>query len=330
MKLFIGLIFSCFVVSTSCTKMKYHFIEGQAQGTTFHITYEGYKNYEYEIDSILKAFDNSLSAYVENSILSRINNNDSTVKVDAWFKTVFKKSQEVFTASDGMFDLTVGPLVKTWGFLKDTTIKHDSAHIQKLLQWVGMDKVHIDKDKLIKENAHIIIDVNAIAQGFSVDVVAEFLEQQDCKNYLVEIGGEIKAKGVNPKGKIWRIGIDKPMDGNQVAGSNLQTIIEISGKSLATSGNYRKFYIENGVKYAHSINPKTGYPAKNQLLSATIIADDCMTADAYATACMVCGLEKSIALLKKVKGLEAYLVYNDNHGNYQTYVSEGLQGRIIE
>lgn len=316
------------LVITSCTRKQYHFIEGQAQGTTFHITYEGTKDYSHEVDSILKAFDLSLSGYIDNSIISRINNNDSTVKPDEWFTSVFNKSKEVYVTSDGMFDITVGPLVKAWGFLKDTTIKHDSAHIKELLQYVGMDKVRIENGKVIKDNPNIVIDVNAIAQGFSVDVVSDFLEKQGSTNYLVEIGGELKAKGVNAKGKTWRIGIDKPEDGNQVAGADLQTVVEITGKSLATSGNYRKFFVENGVKYAHTINPKTGYPAKNTLLSATIIADDCITADAYATVCMASGIEKSLEVLKKVKGLEAYLIYNDNDGKYQIYVTDGLKKMI--
>ena len=315
---------------TSCTRKQYYFVEGEAQGSTFHITYEGSKDYSYEIDSILKAFDQSLSGYIDNSIISRINKNDSTVKPDEWFTTVFNKSKEVYVTSDGMFDLTVGPLVKAWGFLKDTTIKHDSAHIKELLQYVGMDKVRIENGQVIKDNPNIVIDVNAIAQGFSVDVVADFLEKEGCINYLVEIGGELKAKGVNAKGNTWRIGIDKPEDGNQIAGANIQAIVEISGKSLATSGNYRKFFVENGVKFAHTINPKTGFPAKNTLLSATIIADDCMTADAYATVCMASGLNKSLEVLKKVKGLEAYLIYNDNEGKYQTHVTDGLKGMIKE
>ncbi len=318
------------MVLTSCTRQQYYFLEGEAQGTTFHITYEGSKDYSLEIDSILKAFDQSLSGYIDNSIISRINNNDTTVKPDEWFTTVFNKSKEVYIASNGMFDLTVGQLVKAWGFLKDTTIKHDSTHIKELLKYVGMDKVRIENGQVIKDNPNIVIDVNAIAQGFSVDVVAEFLEKEGCANYLVEIGGELKAKGVNGKGNTWRIGIDKPEDGNQIAGANIQAIVEISGKSLATSGNYRKFFVENGVKYAHTINPKTGYPAKNTLLSATIIADDCMTADAYATVCMASGLEKSLEVIKKVKGLEAYLIYNDNEGKYQTYVTDGLKGMIKE
>jgi thiamine biosynthesis lipoprotein len=314
--------------SSSCKKDQYFYIEGFAQGTTFHITYEGQRNYSAEIDQILKDFDMSLSSYVDSSIISRINNNDPRVVPDSMFIAVFKKSKEVYETTNGMFDITVGPLVKTWGFLKDTTIRHDSAHIKELLQYVGMNKVKLENNKIIKSNPSVILDVNAIAQGYSVDIVAQFLEKQKSANYLVEIGGEIRAKGINAKGKTWRVGIDKPEDSNQLAGENLQAIVEISNKSLATSGNYRKFFIENGVKYAHTINPKTGYPAKNNLLSATIIASDCMTADAYATACMVGGIEKSKDLLKNIKGLEGYLVYSDSIGNYKIFVTEGLKSMI--
>jgi FAD:protein FMN transferase len=316
------------LIATSCKEKQYYYIEGFAQGTTFHITYQGRNDYSKDINQILKDFDRSLSSYIDSSILSRINNNDPDVVPDSLFIAVFNKSKEVYLNTDGMFDITVGPLVKTWGFLKDTTIRHDSANIKDLLQYVGLNKVKIENHKVIKALPGIIIDVNAIAQGYSVDIVSNFLEKRGSENYLVEIGGEIRSKGINAKEKKWRIGIDKPEDGNQTPGEKLQTIIDISNKSISTSGNYRKFYIENGIKYSHTINPKTGYPAKNNLLSATIVADDCITADAYATACMVGGLEKSKELLRKIKGLEGYLIYSDSTGNYQIYVTEGLKGMI--
>jgi thiamine biosynthesis lipoprotein len=323
--IFLGtlLIFSC-----SLSK-KYYFIEGFAQGTTFHITYEGKKDYTHEIDSILKAFDLSLSSYNDSSLISRINRNEPNVLLDKWFITVYKKSEEVYKASDGMFDITVAPLVEAWGFLKDTTIKHDSLHIRELLRFVGMNKIHIQNNKLIKDDPGIKIDVNAIAQGFSVDVIAGYLEEQNIIRYLVEIGGEVKAKGLNPKGQKWRVGIDKPIDGNQIPGENLQTIIEITDRAIATSGNYRKFFVEDNIKYTHTINPKTGYPAKNNLLSVSIIADDCMSADAYATACMVSGLEKSKQIIAN-NNLEGYLVYSDTSGNFKVFITPGFQERITK
>ena len=316
-----------FLLVGACKKQEYFFMEGAAQGTSFHITYQAHRLYTKEIDSVLKAFDMSLSAWEPNSVLSRINRNDSDVMADEMVTEVFNKALEVNKASDGMFDITVGPLVKAWGFYNKTHAAHDSARILQILKYVGMDKVHLENGKIIKENDSIILDVNAIAQGYSVDVVSEFLEKQHIKNYCVEIGGELKTAGKNPNRNKWRVGIDKPVDGSMTPGTELQTIIEISNKAMATSGDYRKFIIENGVKFAHHLNPKTGFPAKNTLLSATIVTDDCITADAYGTACMVLGLEKSVGLLKE-KGLDGYFIYSDKNGKLKTYITENLKHMV--
>jgi thiamine biosynthesis lipoprotein len=173
-----------------------------------------------------------------------------------------------------------------------------------------------------KTHPAVQLDVNAIAQGFAVDVVAAFLEQKRIENYLVEIGGEVKARGVNDKGQAWRIGIDQPLEGNMVPGQHLQAIVALNNQSLATSGNYRKFYEKDGLKYAHSIDPKTGYTVMSRLLSVTVLADDCMTADAYATAFMVMGLEKSIDFLTTNTSLDAYLVYSDESGTFQVFQTD--------
>ena len=322
-------IFSLFL-SVSCIRKNYQYIEGFAQGTSYHITYEGTQDYAIEIAGILRKFDLSLSAYNDSSIISRINRNEPNVILDKWFIEVYKKAEEVYKASDGMFDITVGPLVEAWGFLKDTSIKHDTAHIQNLLQFVGMNKTRIIKGVLLKDDPRIKIDVNAIAQGYSVDVISDFLGKQGIVNYLVEIGGEVKAKGLNSQGQSWHIGIDKPIEGNDTPGKDLQTIIEITNKAVATSGNYRKFYVENNIKYSHSINPQTGFPSKNNLLSVSILANDCMTADAYATACMVSGLNKSKKLIENSKNLEGYLVYSDSVGNYKVYITKGFQDKILK
>lgn len=316
------------LVFFSCKKAEYKFTQGDAQGTTYHITYQSEKNFAVEIDSILKAFDKSLSAWDSTSILSRINKNDSTVKVDSLFSRVFRKAKEVNLASDGMFDITVGPLVRKWGFYKKTKTVPDSAEIKSLLANVGMGKVRLENGKVIKQMPGTILDVNAIAQGFSVDVVSEFLEKHGVKNYLVEIGGELKGKGKNARGEKWRVGIDKPIDGNQEAGAKLQTIVHLKDKAMATSGNYRNYFVENGVKYAHHLNPKTGYPSKNTLLSVSILANDCMTADAFGTACIVSGFEKTLKILEKHKELEAYLIYSDEKGNFKVYMSEGLKKMV--
>jgi thiamine biosynthesis lipoprotein len=320
------------VVACQSKKSDYIKISGFAQGTTYNITYENSKGEDYssDIDSILKAFDKSLSIYDSTSIISRINNDDPTVEADDWFIEVFNKSAEVNTVSGGAFDITVGPVVKAWGFANGPVAKHDTAHIDSLLQYVGMDKVRMDGRKVIKKSPGVKIDVNAIAQGYSVDVVCHFFDKKGIKNYLVEIGGEVRGKGTNAKNNFWRIGIDKPSDGNMDPGKDLEAIIEIDNKALATSGNYRKFFVEDGIKYSHTIDPKTGFPARNTLLSATVVCNDCITADAYATAFMVVGIDKSKELLKKLPGIEVYFVYSDPHGAYEIFFTDGMKKMIFE
>lgn len=326
------LVISLLLVACQPKKSEYLRISGFAQGTTYSITYENSVNKDYTvaIDSILKAFDRSLSIYDSTSIISRVNKNDPDVELDDWFIDVYKKSTEVSAVSGGAFDITVGPVIKAWGFANGPVAKHDSAHIDSLLQFIGMDKVKLEGRKVVKKFPGVKIDVNAIAQGYSVDVVSRFFEEKGIKNYLVEIGGEVRAKGTNAKDRFWHIGIDKPADGNMDPGKELQAIIEIENKSLATSGNYRKFFVEDGVKYSHTIDPKTGFPARNTLLSATVVCDDCMTADAYATAFMVLGVEKSKELLNKLQGIEVYFVYSNSSGGYEVFFSEGMKKMIFE
>lgn len=329
-----GLTLIVVLLLTACQnkKSEYKKISGFAQGTTYNITYENSTNEDYsqDIDSILKAFDKSCSIYDSTSIISKINNNDPGVEADDWFVAVFNKSAEVNTASGGAFDITVGPVVNAWGFGVGPVAKHDTAYIDSLLQYVGMEKVKLEGRKVIKKYPGVKLDVNALAQGFSVDVVCDFFKSKGIRNYLVEIGGEVRGKGTNARDKYWHIGIDKPSEGNMNPGKALQAIIEINNKSLATSGNYRAFYEEKGVKYAHTIDPKTGFPARNTLLSATVVCDDCMTADAYATSFMVVGLEKSKELLAKLKGIEVYFVYSNQQGEYDVYFSEGMKNMIVE
>jgi thiamine biosynthesis lipoprotein len=193
-----------------------------------------------------------------------------------------------------------------------------------------MDKVILQDGMLIKKDKRMNIDVNALAQGYSVDIVSAFLEGRKVKNYLVEIGGEVRAKGRNDRNQVWRIGIDKPVEGNMLPGAELEAIIKLRNRSLATSGNYRKFYERNGIKYVHTVNPRTGYPVVSNLLSATVVASDCMTADAYATAMMVFGIDKSIEFLKENDFLDAYLIYTDEQGKFTIYVTPGLSKSITE
>jgi len=319
---------------TACKtkKSEYVKISGFAQGTTYHITYENSTGVDYSqaIDSILKAFNKSCSIYDSTSIISRINNNDPTVEADDWFIDVFNKSAEVNATSGGAFDITVGPVVNAWGFGSSPKLKHDTAYIDSLLQFVGMEKVKLEKRKIIKKFPGVKLDVNALAQGYSTDVVCDFFKSKGIRNYLVEIGGEVRGKGTNAKNNYWHVGIDKPSEDNSAPGEKLQAIIELNNKSLSTSGNYRAFYVENGIKYSHTIDPKTGFPARNTLLSSSVICDDCITADAYATTFMVLGVVKSKELLHKLSGVEVYFVYTNQKGEYEVFFTDGLKKMIIE
>jgi len=331
---FIALPLVVLVLFTACKpkKSEYVKISGFAQGTTYHITYENSTGVDYSqaIDSILKAFDKSLSIYESTSIISRVNKNDPTVEVDDWFINVFNKSAEVNTTSGGAFDITVGPVVNAWGFGSSPVLKHDTAYIDSLLQFVGMEKVRLENRKVIKKYPGVKLDVNALAQGYSTDLVCDFFKSRGIRNYIVEIGGEVRGKGTNARDNYWHVGIDKPSEDNSAPGDKLQAIIELNNKSLSTSGNYRAFWVENGVKYSHTIDPKTGFPSRNTLLSASVICDDCITADAYATTFMVLGVDKSKALLAKLPGVDVYFIYTNAQGNYEVFFTDGLKKMIIE
>jgi thiamine biosynthesis lipoprotein len=314
-------------------KTKFSEFNGFAQGTTYHMVFENTGSVNSmelrnQVEKILHRFDMSLSLYIDSSVVSRINRNETTVP-DSFFIEVFKKSKEISTLTDGAFDVTVGPLVEAWGFGPDAHRNFSESKRDSLLQIVGMSKVEIKGGELIKADPHISLDFNAIAQGFSVDVICRYFDSRGIKSYLIEIGGEVRVKG-DKGGVLWKIGIDKPVDNNMMPGNDLEAIIELKDRALATSGNYRKFYIEDGIKYSHTIDPKTGYPAKNQLLSATILADECATADGIATACMVIGKDKTIEFLDRHPEYEAYLIYSDDSGNFRTWTSEPLKKFISE
>lgn len=327
---FLLVLFFC-VVSCNQQSKKYEYVKiaGYTQGTTYHVSYENSVN-DYlkpEIDSILKVIDYTLSIYNPESIISRINDNDSTVEINDLFKKVYEKSIEVNNNSGGAFDITVGPLVNAWGFGPNKREKITKQQINSLMPFIGMDKIKVQGNKLIKKFPQVRIDFNAIAQGFTTDVICNYFDSKNIKNYMVEVGGEVRTKGKNPKNESWHVGIDKPVE-NMMPGEVVNAIISISNKAIATSGDYRKFFVEDGKKYSHHIDPKTGYPAKQNLLSASIIANDCITADAYGTAFMVMGLEKSKEFLKNHPELNAYLIYSDNAGKLQEYMTNEIKNSI--
>ncbi|MCG8412331.1 MAG: FAD:protein FMN transferase [Bacteroidales bacterium] len=327
----IVLLLGCVLISCNKISSNYVNFRGFVQGTTYNITYSSVDSivYKDQIEALLAVFDTSLSTYNKQSLITKINNNKSK-KTDEYFNEVFEKSKEVYTKTNGAFDITVAPLVNYWGFGFENKDEIADTSIVSILNYVGLDKVKLSNSIIEKADPRVTIDANAIAQGYSVDIVAKFLDTKGVSNYLIEIGGELKTKGVNKKGKVWRIGIDRPFDNNNIPGQNLQAIIKLQDKSLATSGNYRKFYERDGIKYSHTINPKTGYPVNHTLLSVTVIADDCMTADAYATAFMVLGLEKSLQLIKKLDNIEAYFIYSDKNGKYQVKSTPEIKKLITE
>lgn len=332
---FLIILFVSGVLLTSC-KSQEPVIEGFngfVQGTTYSIVYDNNKKVppaelQQKVEKLLQDFDMSLSLYKDSSILSRINRNEDAVP-DSFFTNVFRTSMKISEITGGAFDITVGPLVKAWGFGPDSHKNFDQSKLDSLLNLVGYHKISLKNGRLVKSDPNIQLDFNAIAQGYSVDVVCDYLKDKGFKNYLVEIGGEVRGIGTKAGNK-WRIGIDKPIDNNVTPGADLEAIITISNEALATSGNYRKFYVENGIKYSHTIDPHTGYPSKNPLLSATIIASDCATADGIATACMVMGKEKAIQFITDHPEFRAFLVFSDDKGNFATWMSPNLKESVSE
>ena len=317
---------------SSCEhKGQYVTYTGNTQGTYYLVTYQSPKNVSYEADikQLLDDFSAALSTYDPSSLISRINQNDPTAVVNDLFRTVFNKAVEVNKASNGVFDITIAPIVNFWGFgFTDEKPEINTQKIDSLLQYVGMNKIRIVGDRVVKDLPQILLDVNAIAKGYSVDVIADFLLSKGVKNFLVNIGGECVARGVNPDGIIWKLGVEKPIDGARY-GETQQAIIFLNNRAMATSANSQRFVVIDGVKYAHTIDVKTGFPVAHNLLSATVIADDCMTADAWATVFMASGFEKTIEFLQMHPEFEALLIYSDENGDFRTYTTRGLDAVIF-
>lgn len=296
---------------------------GKIFGTFYNITYSSDIDLSKEIKSTLMQVDNSLSPFNRQSIITAINNNSEALP-DEMFTHVFTLAQEISGKTDGAFDITVAPLVNAWGFGFKKGITPDSAAIDSLRQFVGYGTVALTEGRITKRHPQTMLDCSAIAKGYGCDAVAAMLDAQGVENYMVEIGGEVVTKGKNGKGGVWTIGISKPTDNPTTSSNELHEIIAISDKSMATSGNYRNFREENGRKIAHTIDPRTGYPVQHSLLSATVIADDCATADAYATAFMVMGTEKAISFCNE-HDIDGYFIYSDDNGILKTKMTEGFR-----
>lgn len=299
-------------------------------GTSYNLKYQCDSNLVKGIEEELKRVDNSLSTFNEKSIITAVNQNKEVVLNDM-FLSVYKKAMEVSENTDGAFDITVAPLVNAWGFGFKNGINPEKAQVDSLLQIVGYKKVELKGDRVVKQDPRIMLDCSAIAKGFGVDVIANYLRNLGVKNFMIEIGGEIVTSGINEQRLPWKIGVTKPTDdplGD--AGGELMTVMNVTDKAMATSGNYRNFYYKGGKKYAHTIDPKTGYPVQHSLLSATVIARDCATADAYATSFMVMGLEKAKKFLEQHTELMAYFIYNDEKGKNAVWFSPSLKDKIVE
>ncbi len=302
-----------------------HF-EGLTMGTTYSIKYLDDKNFNYQeqIDSLLRLFNQSLSTYIPDSEISRFNRQDTFYFESPFFLKVLEKSKNIYELSNGAFDPTVMPLVNAWGFGPDNRQFPDSAKIDSLMMVIGYDKISFDEEKVYKTQPHVQLDFSAIAKGYGTDIVAGFLQEQGISDLMVEIGGEVVANGVNSNGELWKIGIANPII--KESPSKLYATVKIDNKGMATSGNYYNFYEKEGKIISHTISPLTGYPVTNELLSVTILANDCMTADALATACLVLGLEKSIEIINNHPEIEGYLIYS-NEGELFTFVSKSLKNK---
>ena len=317
----------------SCTQQpsKYIFNEGFIYGTMYHMVYESPngKDFQDEITEKLAGYNKIFSTYDKESTISKINSNTDT-KLEPEFIACFKRAEEISKITGGAFDITCGPMVNAWGFGPEEKEKMTQEIVDSLKAITGYQKVKLQNGKIIKENPNMKLDMSAISKGYTCDLMGDFLREKGCKNYMVEIGGEVVAKGKNQKGNIWTIGISRPDENAFFASNDYQAKVHLPDRALATSGNYRNFYVENGKKYAHTIDPKTGYPVQHSLLSSTVLADNCMTADAFATSFMVLGMEDGIEIVKEHPELQVYFIYADEDGKNQVYMSDNFQEHLVK
>ena len=307
--------------------MPYQLNKGPVFGTFYTINYQSDKDYHEEIKAALQDVDDALSMFNEQSIISHINRGDDG-KANDMFMEVFNKAMEVSKETDGAFDITVAPLVNAWGFGFKNGEMPTRQQVDSIRQFIGWKKVTAEGKTIKKADRRVMLDCSAIAKGYGVDVVARLLKDKGITNFMVEIGGEIITKGISPKRVPWKIGVIKPTEDSLQTSGEYQTILNVTDKAMATSGNYRNFYYKGGKRYAHTIDPKTGYPVQHNILSATVLAKDCATADAYATSFMVMGLEGAKVILERHPELMAYLIYNDQDNNLAVWYSPSMKDKI--
>ena len=297
--------------------------EGMIFGTVFHAKYQYKEDLLQEIMRELNAVDASLSMFNPNSCISKINKGE-TDEADSLLAGVFQLAQAISKVTDGAFDVTVAPLVNAWGFGFKNDVLPDSAIIDSLMSFVGWEKVRIQEMHIQKDDPRIIMDFSAIAKGYGADQVAKLMKQKGIENYMIEIGGEIVCAGKNQNNENWKIGINKPTDDPTSTNQELDKILNLTDCAMATSGNYRNFYVKDGKRIAHTIDPKSGYPVQHSVLSSTVLAPSCAMADGFATSFMVMGLEKAKQILDQHPELQAYLIYEEN-GEHKVYYTKELE-----
>ena len=307
----------------------YQHDRGMVFGTVYHITYQSSKSLQKDIEAELAKVDASLSPFNERSIITAVNENRDTV-VNKMFSDVFALAMKISDSTNGAFDITVASLVNAWGFGFKGGAMPSRHQVDSLKALVGYHKVSLTNGRVSKTDPRIMLDCSSIAKGYGCDVVAKFLSAKGIDNYMVEIGGEIVTRGISEKRLPWKIGVTKPTDDSLNVNHEIQTIINVTDKAMATSGNYRNFYYKNGRKYAHTIDPSTGYPVQHNILSSTVIADDCATADAYATAFMVMGLDKAKAILSRHPELMAYFILASDDGTNKVWFSPSMKDKIAK
>lgn len=305
-------------------------LQGEAQGSYYAITYydEQNRNFQKDIDSIFHAVDLSVNLWVDSSVISKVNRNEEVVP-DQIFIDNFNIAQKAAKLSDGYFDPTISPIVAAWGFSHKKGDTITPQLIDSLKQLVDYRKIRIEDGKVVKENPNIKLDFNAIGQGYTSDLIAAFLDSRGIKNYLVDTGGEIMAKGAKPNGQSWIVGIEKPADSSNAI-QIVQTRVALRDKGLVTSGSTRKYVERNGKRYSHCIDPNTGYPVDHQVLSVTVLAENSVWADALASICMVMGMEKSLPLIESMDGVEAYYIFVNEKDELETFATEGFKKLIVD
>ena len=333
MKYTIWVFLLLLIVSCENEKPQKSVFQGQAFGTAFTIQVYSDNEIDFEkgIDSVFYKVNKSVSTYLPESDISKINRGDTSITVDDVFIDNFNISSEVYRATGGIFDPTIGVLRNAYGFGDTKPLKEiDSLALDSMLTFVGFNKVKLtSENKIEKQYPEIYFDFNAVAKGYGIDLIGNYLESKGISNYLIELGGEILAKGENiEKNKVWVVGIENVT--SNLNDRSYSSIIALENIAMATSGNYRKFRVDSltGKKYVHTLNPITGSAAKSDITSATVLASTCALADAYATAFMALGLENSKVILKNINGIDVYFTYNDQNNEEQVFATEGLKNRL--